>query len=111
MRKMTPIDNRVYNALIEWIRKSNVDIVGISTDSRNKRITVYTDKPGHLVGKAGCNIHSCEKAIADSYFYKGYTILLQPVEFFVTCKDKPVSDKRYVRECAQYLNSFFNTED
>lgn len=45
------LDNKVHNALLNWLRSHRVKAFGVKLDSDKKEIQIYTNKPGILIQK------------------------------------------------------------
>lgn len=62
------VKNLEETVIKKWLDEIGyTDPVGYYRDSLNKEMTIYTTRPGILIGKAGVTVHKFEKMLSDEF--------------------------------------------
>lgn len=105
------LDNKVYNALLNWLRSHRVKAFAVKFDGDKKEIQVYTNKPGILIGKQGASIEKVQKEINQCRWYEDYKIVIIEIDTIISSDEFEISDEEYDRACQNYLRSFDDKDD
>lgn len=67
---------KLLNVLIDWKRECKIDTLGLKSkyNDGNPILQIYTDRPGPMIGKAGCMIDKYKKLVAEVSEYKDIEI-------------------------------------
>lgn len=108
-------DNKVYNALLNWIKvgrsnKFGPKHIGIKFDNNNKTINVYTDHPGMLVGFQGEAINKVIEEIRACKGYEDYDIKLIEICMFINEDDSEISDEEHQKDWEEHIKFRFNVD-
>ena len=100
------LDNKVHNALLNWLRSHRVKAFAVKFDSDKKEIQVYTNKPGILIGKQGSSIEKVRKEINQCRWYEDYKIVIIEVDIIISSDEFEISDEEYSKTLQKYFESF-----
>lgn len=98
------INNRMYNILIDWMRESECTC-GYkirNTDEGNHALTIYSNRPGLLIGKSGSRIEKYKKLLQKEDRYL-VTIEIEEVDAFLNGSSQKISDEDYIAGMADWF--------
>ncbi len=96
------VSPRVYNILLDFMKKNNIKSFGIRSRHKDDKhiITIYTNRPGLIIGKSGERIKQLEDKIHEDKLDADIKIVLEEIDFFIRDDNEPYSDEE--------LNDFMN---
>ena len=100
------LDNKVHNALLNWLRSHRVKAFAVKFDGDKKEIQVYTNQPGILIGKQGASVEKVQKEINQCRWYEDYKIVIIEIDTIISSDEFEISDEEYDRAYQNYLRSF-----
>lgn len=104
-------DNKIYNILLEWVQKCKVGGIAVKMDNSKKAISVWTHKPGVMIGPQGKTIEQVENKIHSLSFYKDYKIYIYEITMLISETDKKVSDEEHQKNWVNFINDRFGLFD
>ena len=99
------VSPRVYNILLEFMKSLNIKSFGIKSKHIDGKqiLTIYTDRPGLIIGKNGSTIHQLLDKIHEDILYRDININLEEVDFFIRDDNEPYTDKEFADEFNEYM--------
>ena len=59
----------------EWCKEAGVNSpVGYHNELGKRRMTIYTDSPGYLIGKSGCLVDQFTKKLCKEFYVEEYEV-------------------------------------
>lgn len=59
----------------EWSKEAGVESpIGYYNELGKHRMTIYTDRPGYLVGKGGCLVDKFKKKLCEEFYADKYEV-------------------------------------
>ena len=99
------VSPRVYNILLEFMKSLNIKSFGIKSKHIDGKqiLTIYTDRPGLIIGKNGSTIHQLLDKIHEDILDRDININLEEVDFFIRDDNEPYTDKEFADEFNEYM--------
>lgn len=99
------VSPRVYNVLLEFMKSLNIKSFGVkSKHIKGKQIlTIYTNRPGLIIGKNGTTIHQLLDKIHEDILDRDIDIALEEVDFFIRDDNESYTDKEFADEFNKYM--------
>lgn len=94
----------LYDIIRDWCIECNCS-VSVSIDSRNRKVNIYTNKPGQMVGRKGSIIDSKNKLLKELSDYKDYTFRIIETEMIIQPSSPKISEEEYYMELCEYFKS------
>lgn len=67
--------NRNCKLIEEWCKEASVTSpVGYHNELGKRIITIYTDKPGYLIGRGGCLVNKFKKRLCEEFYANEYEV-------------------------------------
>lgn len=67
--------NQNCKVIEEWCKEAEVESpVGYYNELGKHRMTIYTDKPGYLIGKGGCLVDKFKKRLCEEFYANDYEV-------------------------------------
>ena len=87
----------IINVLVEWKNECGAQTLGTKTTYKDDKhyLTIFTDKPGYLIGKQGCLIDKYKKKLKEVASERYDDIEIVQVEEFISFSDKVDVDAYY----------------
>ena len=78
----TEVSPRVYNIILDFMKSLNIKSFGIKSryTNGNQILTIYTNRPGLIIGKSGTTIHQLLDKIHEDILDRDINIDLEEVE-------------------------------
>ena len=97
-----------YNILREWCVECNATI-SVKVDNINREISIYTDKPGHMIGCRGKTIQRYQKKLNDANPYENhhYKVLIFETTMNISPNSPFISEKEYLDDFNDYMEDRF----
>ena len=98
------VSPRVYNILLEFMKSLNIKSFGIKSKHIDGKqiLTIYTDRPGLIIGKNGSTIHQLLDKIHEDILDRDIDITLEEIDFFIRDDNEPYTDKEF----AEFMNDY-----
>ena len=93
----------LYDIIRDWCIECNCS-VSVGMDSRNKKVNIYTNKPGQMVGRKGSIIDSKNKLLKELSDYKDYTFRILETEMIIQPSSPKISEDKYYMDLAEYFS-------
>ena len=99
------VSARVYNILLEFMKKNNIKSFGIKSKHKDDKhiITIYTNRPGIIIGKGGERIKQLEDKIHEDKLDADIKIVLEEIDFFIRDDNEPYTDEEFVDFINDYM--------
>ena len=99
------VSPRVYNILLDFMKSLNIKSFGIKSRHTNGKqiLTIYTNRPGLIIGKNGITIHQLLDKIHEDILDRDINIDLEEVDFFIRDDNEPYTDEEFVDEFNDYM--------
>ena len=99
------VSPRVYNILLEFMKSLNIKSFGIKSKHIDGKqiLTIYTNRPGLIIGKNGSTIHQLLDKIHEDILDRDININLEEVDFFIRDDNEPYTDKEFADEFNDYM--------
>lgn len=108
---------RVYRILLEFVKNTGLRTFGIKSryefptylypneeERRPKHvITIYTNRPGLVIGKHGDTIEQLKHKIHEDELDKDIDIVLEELDFFIRDDNEPYSDEEQTDFMHDYM--------
>ena len=101
------VSPRVYNILLEFMKSLNMKSFGIKSKHIDGKqiLTIYTNRPGLIIGKNGTTIHQLLDKIHEDILDRDINIDLEEVDFFIRDDNEPYTDKEFADEFNEYMTA------
>ena len=98
------VSPRVYNILLEFMKSLNIKSFGIKSKHIDGKqiLTIYTNRPGLIIGKNGTTIHQLLDKIHEDILDRDINIDLEEVDFFIRDDNEPYTDEEF----AEFMNEY-----
>ena len=99
------VSPRVYNILLEFMKSLNIKSFGVKSKRIDGKqiLTIYTNRPGLIIGKNGTTIHQLIDKIQADILDRDINIDLEEVHLFIRDDNEPYSDEEFVDEFNEYM--------
>ena len=99
------VSPRVYNILLEFMKSLNIRSFGVKSKHINGKqiLTIYTNRPGLIIGKNGSTLQQLLNKIHEDILDKDININLEEVDFFIRDDNEPYTDKEFADEFNEYM--------
>ena len=99
------VSPRVYNIILDFMKSLNIKSFGIKSKHIDGKqiLTIYTNRPGLIVGKNGTTIHQLLDKIHEDILDRDINIDLEEVNFFVRDDNEPYTDKEFLEFMNDYM--------
>ena len=99
------VSPRVYNILLEFMKSLNIKSFGVKSKHIDGKqiLTIYTNRPGLIIGKNGTTIQQLLDKIHEDILDRDINIDLKEVDFFIRDDNEPYSDEEFVDEFNDYM--------
>ena len=101
------VSPRVYNILLEFMKSLNIRSFGVKSKHIDGKqiLTIYTNRPGLIIGKNGTTIHQLLDKIHEDILDRDININLEEVDFFIRDDNEPYTDKEFADEFNEYMTA------
>ena len=101
------ISARVYNILLEFMKSLNIKSFGVKSRHTNGKqiLTIYTNRPGQIIGKNGTTIHQLLDKIHEDILDRDINIDLEEIDFFIRDDNDPYTNEEQV----EFMNDYMMT--
>ena len=98
------VSPRVYNIILEFMKNLNIKSFGVKSKHIDGKqiLTIYTSRPGLIIGKQGVTLQQLLDKIHEDNFDKNIDIALEEVDFFIRDDNEPYTDKEF----AEFMNEY-----
>ena len=98
------VSPRVYNILLEFMKSLNIKSFGVKSKHIDGRqiLTIYTTRPGLVIGKQGVTLQQLQDKIHEYRLDKNIDIVIEEVDFFIRDDNEPYTDKEF----AGFMNDY-----
>ena len=99
------VSPRVYNILLEFMKSLNIKSFGVKSKHIDGKqiLTIYTNRPGLIIGKNGTTIHQLLDKIHEDILDRDINIDLEEVDFFIRDDNEPYTDKEFLEFMNDYM--------
>ena len=99
------VSARVYNILLDFMKNTGIKSFGIKSKHKvdNHIITIYTNRPGLIIGKGGERIKQLEDRIHEDKLDADIKIVLEEIDFFIRDDNEPYSDEEFNDFMTDYM--------
>ena len=99
------VSPRVYNILLEFMKSLNIRSFGVKSKHIDGKqiLTIYTNRPGLIIGNNGTTIHQLLDKIHEDILDRDINIDLEEVNFFIRDDNEPYTDKEFTDEFNEYM--------
>lgn len=101
------VDLEMYNLIKEWVTKCNAHIA-IGVDSIEKKINIYTDKPGQMVGPHGALVDEYQRRLISVPGYKKYKFIINEIAMIITPESPEITQEEYEKDLNKYFEYRFS---
>lgn len=100
----TEVSPRVYNIILDFMKSLNIKSFGIKSryTNGNQILTIYTNRPGLIIGKSGTTIHQLLDKIHEDILDRDINIDLEEVDFFIRDDNEPYTDEEF----SEFMNDY-----
>ena len=98
------VSPRVYNIILDFMKNLKIKSFGIKSKHIDGKqiLTIYTNRPGLIIGKNGTTIHQLLDKIHEDILDRDINIDLEEVDFFIRDDNEPYTDKEF----AEFMNDY-----
>lgn len=98
------VSPRVYNILLDFMKSLNIKSFGVKSKHIDGKqiLTIYTNRPGLIIGKNGTTIHQLLDKIHEDILDRDINIDLEEVDFFIRDDNEPYTDEEF----AGFMNDY-----
>ena len=98
------VSPRVYNIILDFMKSLNIKSFGVKSKHIDGKqiLTIYTNRPGLIIGKNGTTIHQLLDKIHEDVLDRDINIALEEVGFFIRDDNEPYTDKEF----AEFMNEY-----
>ena len=91
------VSARVYNILLDFMKSLNIKSFGIKSRHIDGKhiLTIYTNRPGRVVGAEGKTIEQLKNKIHEDKFDSNIDIEIEEIDFYIRDDNEPYSDKEF----------------
>ena len=99
------ISARVYNIILDFMKSLNIKSFGIKSKHIDGKqiLTIYTNRPGLIIGKNGTTIHQLLDKIHEDILDRDINIDLEEVDFFIRDDNEPYTNEEQVEFMNDYM--------
>ena len=99
------VSARVYRILLEFVHENYLKTIGIkSKETTGKHIiTIYTTRPGIVIGKQGTTLKQLNDKIHEDESDKYIDIIIEELDFFIRDDNEPYSDEDLINFINDYM--------
>ena len=99
------VSPRVYNILLEFMKSLNIKSFGVKSKHINGEqiLTIYTNRPGLIIGKNGSTLQQLLDKIHEDILDKDINVSLEEVDFFIRDDNEPYTDKEFAGFMNEYM--------
>ena len=97
-----------YNIIREWCVECNVT-VSVKVDNFKREITIYTDKPGYMIGPRGSIVDKYQKKLKDAFPHrkKPYKFLIEETTMNISPQSPVITEEEELNDFAEYCKYRF----
>ena len=98
------VSPRVYNIILDFMKNLNIKSFGVKSKHIDGKqiLTIYTNRPGLIIGKQGVTIQQLQDKIHEDILDRDIDIVLEEVDFFIRDDNEPYTDKEF----AEFMNDY-----
>lgn len=96
----------VYNIIKEWVTKCNAH-VAIDVNNVKNEISIYTDKPGQMIGPQGKLVDEYQKRLNSLPHYQKHKFLIYEITMVITPESPEITQEEYDKELNEYWKCRF----
>ena len=98
------VSPRVYRILLEFVHENHLKTIGIKSKEATDRyiITIYTTRPGIIIGKQGTTLKQLNDKIHEDESDKHIDIIIEELNFFIRDDNELYSDEEFY----SYINDY-----
>ena len=99
------VSARVYNILLDFICDVGIKTFGIKSRHVDDKhiITIYTNRPGLVIGKKGERFESLKSKIHEDKLDANIDIVLEEIDFFVRDDNEHYTDEEQMKLMNYYM--------
>lgn len=92
------VSPRVYSILLDFVKSSGLKTFGIKLKHKDNKhiITIYTNRPGLVIGKQGTTLQQLRDKIHEDKLDKDIEIAIEEINFFIRDDNELYTNKEYV---------------
>lgn len=97
-----------YNIIREWCVECNAT-VSVKVDNFKGEITIYTDKPGYMIGPRGSIVDKYQKKLKDAFPHrkKPYKFLIEETTMNISPQSPVITEEDELNDFAEYCKYRF----
>ena len=98
------VSPRVYNIILEFMKNLNIKSFGVKSKHIDGKqiLTIYTSRPGLIIGKQGVTLQTLQDKIHEDIFDRDIDIVIEEMDFFIRDDNEPYTDKEF----AEFMNDY-----
>ena len=99
------VSARVYNILLDFICDVGIKTFGIKSRHTGGKhiITIYTNRPGIVIGKQGERFESLKSKIHEDKLDSNIEIVLEEIDFFIRDDNEHYTDEEQIKLMNYYM--------
>lgn len=99
------VSARVYNILLDFICDAGIKTFGIKSRHVDDKhiITIYTNRPGLIIGKHGERFESLKSKIHEDKLDSNIEIVLEEIDFFIRDDNEHYTDEEQMKLMNYYM--------
>lgn len=100
------INLELYNLIKEWATKCNAQ-VAVNINTKNE-ISIYTDKPGQMIGPHGTLVDEYQRRLNSIPRYKEHKFTISGIDMVITPESPEITQEEYEKELDEYFEARFS---